>query len=272
MTGDGRITCEIEGPVATVTMDRPPLNAMTRGMHEALASAFVDLSCDESVRVVVLTGSGERAFSVGSDINEFEATAQPGGGRARSRRELELANVIDFFPRPVIAAIHGWALGGGLELALACDLRIAEASAQFGVPEIKLGCFPGGGGTERLPWLVGPARAKELMWLGEPVDAETALRIGLVDRVVEEGEVLPAALELAAVLATKPGVAVQMINELVDEAMLRKRLAEEAMARVPPYVEEVFLTDDLREGATAFFEKRPPRFTHRRSGGGVDSQ
>jgi enoyl-CoA hydratase/carnithine racemase len=272
MTGDGRITLEIEGPVATITMDRPPLNAMTRRMHEALASAFLELSHDESVRTVVLTGSGERAFCVGSDVREFEATTHPGGGRARARRELELANAIDFFPIPVIAAIHGWALGGGLELALACDLRIAEASAQLGMPEIKLGCFPGGGGTERLPWLIGPAKAKELMWLGEPIDAETALRIGLVDRVVAEGEALPAALELAAQLATRPGVAVRMINELVDEAMLRKRLAEEALARVPPVVDEVFLTDDLREGAAAFFEKRPPRFTHRRSGGGVDRQ
>jgi enoyl-CoA hydratase/carnithine racemase len=272
MTSDGRIIFEIERPVATVTLDHPPLNAMTRTMHEALAATFLDLSHDESVRAVVLTGNGARAFCVGSDINEFGTTSQPGGGLTRSRRELELANVIDFFPRPVIAAIRGWALGGGLELALACDLRIADAGAQFGMPEIKLGCFPGGGGTERLPWLIGPARAKELMWLGEPVDAETALRIGLVDRVVEAGAALPAALELAAELATRPRVAVQMINELVDEAMLRKRLAEEAMARVPPYVEEVFLTDDLREGAAAFFEKRPPRFTHRRSGGGIDSQ
>jgi enoyl-CoA hydratase len=272
MTNDGRIRSEIEGPVATVTLDHPPLNAMTRGMHEALAAAFLELSHDESVRAVVLAGSGERAFSVGSDINEFEATAHPGGGRARSRRELELANLIDFFPRPVIAAIHGWALGGGLELALACDLRIAEASAQLGMPEIKLGCFPGGGGTERLPWLIGPTRAKELMWLGEPVDAETAQRIGLVDRVVGKGEGLIAARGLASELAARPGVAVKMINQLVDESMLRKRLAEEALARVPPVVDEVFLTDDLREGAAAFFEKRAPRFTHRRSGCGVNWQ
>jgi enoyl-CoA hydratase/carnithine racemase len=252
--------------VATVTLDRPPLNAITQKMHEELASAFLDLSRDETVRAVVLTGSGERAFSVGSDIREFAVTAQPGGGLARSRREHELANLIDFFPRPVIAAICGWALGGGLELALACDLRIIDRRAKLGMPEIKLGCFPGGGGTERLPWLIGEARAKEMLWLGEPIDADAALRIGLVSRIVPEGEALPAARRLASELAARPGVAVQMINQLVDEAVLRKRLADEALARVPALMEEIFLTEDLREGAAAFFEKRLPRFTHHRRG------
>ena len=253
--------------MVTVTLDRPPLNAMTQKMHEELASTFLDLSRDKTVRAVVLTGSGERAFSsVGSDIKEFAVTAQPRGGLARSRREHELANLIDFFPRPVIAAICGWALGGGLELALACDLRIIDRVARLGMPEIKLGCFPGGGGTERLPWLIGEARAKEMLWLGEPIDADTATRIGLVNRIVPEGEAFLAARRLASELAARPSVAVQMINQLVDEAMLRKRLADEALARVPPLMEEVFLTDDLREGAAAFFEKRPPRFTHQRRG------
>jgi enoyl-CoA hydratase/carnithine racemase len=174
--------------------------------------------------------------------------------------------LIDFFPRPVIAAIRGWALGGGLELALACDLRIIETVSRLGTPEIKLGCFPGGGGTERLPWLIGEARAKEILWLGEPIDADTALRIGLVNRVVPEGEALPAARRLASELATRPGVAIQTINQLVDEAVLRKRLADEALERVPPFMEEIFLTEDLREGAAAFFEKRRPRFTHQRRG------
>jgi enoyl-CoA hydratase len=267
---DGRVAYVVDGPVATVSLDRPQLNALTYRMHEALASAFLELSQNESVRAVVLTGSGERAFSVGSDINEFAATAKPGGGLARSRREHELANLIDFFDKPVIAAIHGWALGGGLELALACDLRIAARGAKLGMPEIKLGCFPGGGGTERLPWLIGESKAKEMLWLGEPIDAETALDIGLVDRVVGESEALVVARELAVVLASRPAIAVQMINQLVDEALLRKRLLKDALSRVPPCVEEIFQTDDLREGAGAFLEKRSPRFTHQRRGVDVD--
>jgi enoyl-CoA hydratase/carnithine racemase len=266
MMHDGRIICDVADAVATIILDRPPLNALTQGMQETLADAFNSLMSDEAVRAIVLRGSGERAFSVGTDINEFAGTAQPGGGMARARREHELANLIDFCPKPVIAALHGWVLGGGLELALACDLRIADSSARLGMPEIKLGCFPGGGGTERLPWLIGGARAKELMWRGEPIDAETAERIGLVDRLAPEGEALDTARELARELAAKPGVAVQMINQLVDEALLRQRLMTEALSRVPPFVEEIFLTDDLREGAAAFFEKRAPRFTHQRRG------
>jgi enoyl-CoA hydratase/carnithine racemase len=263
MDDAGTIRCAIQDGVATVTLSHPPLNTQTWAMRDALLETFRNLATDDAVRAIVLTGEGTRAFSAGTDVREFEDTMRPGHGAERCRREHELHDAIDFCPKPVIAAISGWALGGGCELALACDFRVASRTARFGMPEIKLGCFPGGGGTERLPLLVGGSRAKELMMLGEPIDAAEAYRIGLVNRLAPADEALWVALELARTLASRPAVALQLLNGLVDDTLARRQIMEAALPRVMARVEEAFQSDDLREGAAAFQEKREPKFTHR---------
>jgi enoyl-CoA hydratase/carnithine racemase len=259
----GFVDCSVSDAVATLTLSHPPLNTLTWAMRDALLVHFQQLCVDDDVRAVVLTGAGTRAFSAGTDIREFEATMLPGGGAERCRREHELHDLIDRFPKPVIAAINGWALGGGCELALACDFRVASRDARIGTPEVKIGCFPGGGGTERLPLLIGATRAKELMMLGDPINAEDAFHIGLVNRLAPPREALSVAADMALALASRPTVAVRMINELVDATLSHRSIMESALPRVMARVEDVFQSDDPREGAAAFLEKRSPRFTHR---------
>jgi enoyl-CoA hydratase/carnithine racemase len=259
----GSVACSIKDAVALVTISHPPVNALTWVMRDALLEVFRCLGDDDRARAIVVTGEGTRAFSAGTDVRELEDTMRPGAGAERCRREHELHDTIDFCAKPVLAAINGWALGGGCELALACDFRVASRDAKIGLPEVKLGCFPGGGGTERLPLLIGAARAKELMMIGQPIDAEEAYRIGLVNRLAPEQSSLSVALDMARLLASRPAIAVQMINRLVDDAVAHRAIMEAALPRVMARVEDVFQTDDVREGAAAFLEKRPPAFNHR---------
>jgi len=245
--------------VATVTLDRPDvLNAMNEPMRRELTECFTRLAADDGVRVVVITGAGERAFSAGADIREFVEPPVPVRFR-EARKRVDFRAVMDRCPQPLIAAIRGYALGGGLELALACDLRIAAEDAQLGLTEITLAIIPGGGGTQRLPRLVGRGKALELILTGARIGAPEALRIGLVERVVPPGEVLAAAQELARALAARAPVALRYAKEAIVRG-LELPLAE-GLQLENDLATLLRTTEDRLEGARAFLEKRSPRFT-----------
>ena len=245
--------------VATVTLDRPDvLNAMNEPMRRELTECFTRLAVDDAVRVVVLAGAGERAFSAGADIREFVQPPVPVRFR-EERKRVDFRAVMDRCPQPMIAAIRGYALGGGLELALACDIRIAAEDAQLGLTEISLAIIPGGGGTQRLPRLVGRGKALELILTGARIGAPEALRIGLVERVVPPGEVLAAAQELARALAARAPVALRYAKEAVVKG-LELPLAE-GLRLENDLATLLRTTEDRLDGARAFLEKREPRFT-----------
>jgi enoyl-CoA hydratase len=257
----GLITLEL-GHVAHLTLVNPPLNLVTEGLLHELAAALETLgaAAPGDVRAVVVTGSGDRAFSAGSHVGEFESQRGPAG---RERHELEsgVARRLAELPMPTIAAIEGNALGGGLELALCCDIRIASDRARLGLPEVRLAVTPGAGGTQRLPRVVGSARAKELILSGRVLSADEAERIGLVHQVVPAGEALAAADAMAAEIALRGPLAVREAKRLIDlatETNLDAGLAAELDAS-----DRIFATDDLLEGATAFLEKRDPEYRGR---------
>ena len=245
--------------VATVTLDRPDVfNAMNEPMRRELTECFTRLAVDDDVRVIVITGAGERAFSAGADIREFVKPPVPVKFR-EERKRVDFRAVMDRCPQPIIAAIRGYALGGGLELALACDIRIAAEDAQLGLTEITLAIIPGGGGTQRLPRLVGRGKALEMILTGARIGGPEALRIGLVERVVPPGEVLPAAQELARALAARAPVALRYAKEAVVKG-LELPLAE-GLRLENDLATLLRTTEDRLEGAKAFLEKRAPRFT-----------
>lgn len=244
--------------VSTIELDDPPLNLVTRAMMERLEEALAQLAADREVRAVVVTGAGDRAFCAGSDVKEFEELA----GRVAEGKllyEKHVYRMLAELPVPTIAAIEGDALGGGLELALCCDLRVASQRARLGMPEVRLGVIPGSGGTQRLPAVIGPARAKELILVGDLIDAEHAERIGLVNRVVAPGEARAAAHELADRIAQRGPVAVREAKVLIERA--RDRDIDAGLAAELDASERVFASADMREGARAFFAKRPPDFS-----------
>jgi enoyl-CoA hydratase len=250
------------GRVAHLELVNPPLNLITRELLDELNGALARLEAAHpgDVRAVVVSGSGDRAFSAGSHVGEFEVQRGPGG---RERLELEEGAVarLAALPMPTIAAIEGDALGGGLEIALACDIRVASERARLGLPEVRLAVTPGAGGTQRLPRLVGVARAKELTLTGRVLTAAEAERIGLVHEVVPAGEARARADEIGAEIAERGPLAVREAKRLIDRALdlePEAGLAAEIDASV-----RIFATDDLLEGATAFFEKRTPDYRGR---------
>lgn len=237
--------------VATLRLNRPPMNPLSQALLGAIADAARGFTEDDAVKAVVVLG-GEKAFAAGADITEFGDQAQAKKVGLTFRAAFDSIAAI---PRPVIAAIGGYALGGGLELALSCDLRIAGDRAQMGQPEILLGIIPGAGGTQRLPRLVGPAKAKELVWSGRSVRAEEALAIGLVDRVVSGAELEEQALAWAAELASGAVVAMGLAKRAIDDGLdgsLALGLDVEAEAFV-----EVFGTEDAGVGVASFLEHGP---------------
>jgi enoyl-CoA hydratase/carnithine racemase len=247
--------------VATITLHRPDVhNAMNDVMRRELTRCFEGLLGDDDVKVVVVTGAGERAFSAGADIREF-VEPLPAVRFREQRRRVEFRQVMDRCPQPIIAAINGFALGGGLELALACDIRIAEAGATLGLTEINLAIIPGGGGTQRLPRLVGRGKALEMILTGARVPADEALRLGLVERVVPAGEALKAATELARTIAAKAPVALRYAKEAVVKG-LELPLAD-GLRLEGDLSTLLRTTEDRVEGARAFLEKRAPRWTGR---------
>ena len=248
------------GPIAHLELVNPPLNLVTRELTEQLREALAELATADDVRAVVVSGRGERAFCAGSHIGEFEALR---GRVAAGKLLLEklVYRQLAELPMPTIAAIEGDALGGGLELALCCDLRIASERARLGMPEVRLAVLPGSGGTQRLPRLVGPARAKELILTGRIISAHDAERIGLVNQVVPAGEARTAADAVASEIAERGPLAVREAKRLIDAAAdlgLDAGLAAELDAS-----ERIFSSEDMVEGAKAFFDKRPPTYRGR---------
>jgi enoyl-CoA hydratase/carnithine racemase len=252
------VHCEIDGAVALVTIDRPAkLNAVTQEMSHRLVEVIEALNDDDAVRVVILTGAGERAFSAGSDIRTLDAYATPWDFRNRT----DYCDAIRACRKPVIAAVNGYAFGGGLETALSCDIRLASSTATFAAPEITLGWIGGGGMSAFLAASVGPSNAAVMLMTGEPVDAATALRWGLVSEIVEAADLLPRARAIADVIAKRPPIAAETAKANLHAAA---NMPQDAAIRYERDLQTVtFATEDAREGRAAFAEKRPGIF-HRR--------
>ncbi|MFK9118739.1 enoyl-CoA hydratase-related protein [Peribacillus castrilensis] len=254
------ILCEIEDKIAVVTINRPPVNPLNTKVFQELSIVFDELEANEDVRAIVLTGSGEKAFVAGADINEM-ASLDLVGINMMNKTSRTVFTKIENVTKPVIAALNGMALGGGLELALACDLRISSDRAKFAFPEVGLGIIPGGGGTQRLQKIVGQGVAKELLYFGDMIDAQRALDLHLVNKLVTAGEVLETAKEWAGNLAKKPPVALQMVKTAVNaggNTDLESGLIIESVC-----FGNAFSTEDRKEGLKAFVEKREPIYSGR---------
>ena len=252
------ILIERDGAVAIVTINRPKvLNALSTQTVDELRRVMLSVKHDDAIRAVILTGAGEKSFVAGADINELAAQT-PASGRELSLRGQHVFDLIEHLGKPVIAAINGFALGGGCELALACTIRIAVDTARIGQPEINLGIIPGYGGSQRLARLVGRGPALELLLTGDQISAADAYRLGLVNRVVTAANLMGEARKLAHTLASKAPLAVRYILDAVNRGMempLREGQAFEATL-----FGLVAATEDMREGTRAFLEKRKPEF------------
>ena len=249
---------EKKGAIAYVTLNRPKvLNALNTQTLDELRRAILDLKRDDTVRAVILTGAGDKSFIAGADINEL-ATQTPVSGREHAMTGQHILDLIEHLGKPVIAAINGFALGGGCELAMACTIRIAADTAKLGQPEINLGLIPGYAGTQRLTRIVGRGRALELLLTGDQVTAQEAHRLGLVNRVVPAADLIPEAKKLAATLAAKAPIAIRYILEAVHKGV------EMPFAQAQVFEATLFglvaSTEDMREGTKAFLEKRKPEF------------
>ncbi|NUW34978.1 enoyl-CoA hydratase/isomerase family protein [Nonomuraea sp. SMC257] len=253
------VRVEVAGQTATIRLDRPKMNALNRQAQHEIAEAARAVDADPAVHAVVLYG-GERVFAAGVDVKEM-VTMSYADMALHSRTLQDCFTAVARIGKPVIAAVTGYALGGGCELALCADFRVAGESAKLGQPEIQLGIIPGAGGTQRLPRLVGPARAKDLIFSGRHVPAAEALAMGLVDRVVPDAEVYTAALEWAATFADGPTVAFRAAKQAIDGGLdvdLDTGLEIERLQ-----FSGLFATEDARTGMTAFAEKTRPKFSGR---------
>lgn len=244
--------------IAVVTVNRPKvLNALNTQTLDELRRIILALKHDETVRCVILTGAGEKSFIAGADINEL-AVQSPTTGRDHALRGQHVLDLVEQMGKPIIAAINGYALGGGCELAMACTIRLAAETAKLGQPEINLGIIPGYAGTQRLARLVGRGRALELLLTGEPITAQEAHRLGLINRVVPAAELMTETRKLAAVLAAKAPVAVRCIIDAVHRGL--QMSFGEAQVYEATLFGLVASTDDMREGTRAFLEKRKAEF------------
>ncbi|HXF96741.1 MAG TPA: enoyl-CoA hydratase-related protein [Gemmatimonadales bacterium] len=252
---------DVKDGIGFVTINRPDkLNALNDRVMDELAHAAGRIASDDAIRGAILTGAGSKAFVAGADIGDL-ARQGPFDGKARALRGQAVLRRIETCGKPVIAAINGYALGGGCELALACHLRVAADTARFGQPEVKLGIAPGYGGTQRLPRLVGKGRALQLILTGEMIDAQEAYRIGLVNKVVPAADLLAEAERLLrGILAVGP-LAVRLALEAVERGL--DMSLEEGLLLEANHFGLLAATADMKEGLTAFLEKRPPRFEGR---------
>jgi enoyl-CoA hydratase/carnithine racemase len=250
-----------KGPIATVSLNRPKvMNALNKATINELRAAFEDARDDSAVRGVILTGVGQKAFAAGADIAEIANNTAVEAEEA-TRRGQALTELIENLGKPVIAAVNGFALGGGCELAMACTIRIAAESAKFGQPEVKLGVMPGYGGTQRLPRLVGKGRALKLILSGDIIDAAEAYRIGLVDELVTDAQVIERAeIVLKKIIANAPlsvKYALEAVNKGLEASVAEGLIIEASLFAV------CASTDDKKEGTSAFLEKRAPKFQGR---------
>jgi len=248
---------KLEGRVALLTFNRPDkMNALNAAVRVALVAALEELRHDDDVRVVVLTGAGEKAFIAGADIAEFKDAGAV--EQYRSMQEGNVYSALEQFPKPVIAMINGYCLGGGCELSMACDIRVASSRAKLGQPEINLGIIPGGGGTQRLPRLVGEGQAMRLIMTGEMISAEEAVRIGLVEMVFDPDQLREQTLAMARSMAARSPIALQAAKESILAA--RRMPLDAGLEFERAWFALLFSTEDKNEGVDAFLNKREPEF------------
>lgn len=259
--GNTYVRWEAEGKIRIVTIDHPPVNALNKDVITQLDQTFEQFWAEnEEIGIVIITGAGNKAFVAGADINELPALDQWEGVKLSRRGQGVFKKIADF-PAPVIAAISGFALGGGCELALACDIRVAAPNARLGLPEVSLGIIPGYGGTQRLPRVVAVGKAKELIFTGDQIPAEEAYRIGLVDRLAPDGDVLAEAKRLAARILERGPVAIRFAKKAVNQGL--ECPLEQGLAWEAELMGKACATEDKNEGTTAFLAKRPPQFKGR---------
>ncbi|MFC9596608.1 enoyl-CoA hydratase/isomerase family protein [Peribacillus butanolivorans] len=255
------VRVEKENKLAIVTIDNPPLNVISKNVFKGLLEVFTELEEDNETVAVLITGAGDIAFAAGADIKEFPQMMGNPNMKETVKESHAILNKIDTFPKPTIAVLNGMTLGGGCELALACDLRVVEAQVQIGLPEVKLGLFPGAGGTQRLSRLVGNAKAKEIIFTGDSLNAKEAEKIGLVNKVVEQGCGLTEAKNLASRMTRHSLQALSRIKKAINEGS--ESTLEQGLEIETNLFEEIFQTEDVKEGVSAFLDKRKPAFLHR---------
>lgn len=256
------IMVDADRAVRVITLNRPAvLNALDNALLRELSLALESAGTDDAVRALVITGFGEKAFAAGADIGELAALPSASAAKAAAQFGQGITRAIECMRVPVIAAINGFALGGGCELALACDIRIASENAKIGQPEVSLGIMPGYGGSQRTARLLGRSMAMYLCLTGEIVDAAEALRIGLVDRVVPAAQLMPEAKRIAGIIASKAPLAVAACKRAIDRGIHLS--IDDALDVEATEFSELVTTHDFKEGARAFFEKRKPVFTGR---------
>jgi enoyl-CoA hydratase len=257
----GLVRLEVDAGVAVVTVDNPPVNSLTNETLASLGNVAIRLAEQGDVRAVVLTGAGQQAFMAGADIDQFRAALDSGDWI--EEHTLLTRRVFDEWetlPQPVVAAVQASAIGGGLEMALLCDVLVADPRARFGFPEVTLGLIPGAGGTQRLPRRIPPVAARELLLLGSLIDASRAAQLGLISRISAAGEAVDEAKRIAQRLAVLPARAVQAVKQALrgeDDGLIS------GLERERKLFLEVYGSEDVREGLAAFAERRPPVFRHR---------
>lgn len=253
------VKTKIENSIAVVTLDHPPVNSLSPALLEELKKTFSDLGDNKEVNAIVLTGAGNHAFCAGADVKEL-AGASPDDAKKIVELGHDTFNTVEDCKKPVIAAVNNLALGGGCELAMSCDIRISSDRARFGQPEVWLGLIPAWGGSTRLPQIVGSAKAKELIFTGQMINAQEAQRIGLVNKIVPDGEEVRAAIDIGRMIDRKSApLAVQAAKRVINQN-LRAGSRGEALQNELEAAGELTGTEDLVEGITAFIEKRSPEF------------
>ena len=250
----------VEEGIAVVTINHPPANALDKKTTYELDEVFQELAKDEDVKTVILTGAGEKIFVAGADISLFPQMGKK-EGEGFSQELQGVFDKIEGLEKVVICAVNGMALGGGCELAMACDIRIASEGARFGQPEVNLGVIPGAGGTQRLPRLVSKGKAKELIFTGDMISASEAKEIGLVDKVVPKGEAVSEAKNMAKKIMEKGPIAIKYAKKAIDDGV--NMILSEGLKLEKKLFGELFTTEDQKEGAKAFLEKRKAQFKGR---------